>query len=47
MLRDLIDAMIGFEQLAALTAKPSKGMYRRLSPAGDPSTDYLSWQSFM
>lgn len=47
MLRDLIDAMIGFEQLAALTAKPSKGMYRRLSPAGDPSMDYLSWQSFM
>ena len=41
ILRDLIDATIGFEQLAALTGKPSKTLHRMLSPAGNPSVDTL------
>ena len=42
MLRDLINATIGFEQLAALTAKPSKSLHRMLSPSGNPSMDNLA-----
>jgi DNA-binding phage protein len=42
ILRDLINATIGFEQLATLTAKPSKSLHRRLSPAGNPSMDNLA-----
>ena len=34
--------MIGFEQLAALTAKPSKSLHRMLSAAGNPSMDNLA-----
>ena len=41
ILRDLINATIGFEQLATLTAKPSKSLHRMLSPAGNPSMDNL------
>ena len=37
ILRDLINATIGFERLSALTAKPSKSLHRMLSPAGNPS----------
>lgn len=32
ILRDLVNANIGFEQLATLTAKPSKSLHRMLSP---------------
>jgi DNA-binding phage protein len=39
MLRDLVNATIGFEQLATLTDKPSKSLHRMLSPAGNPSMD--------
>ena len=39
ILRDLINATIGFEQLATLTAKPSKSLHRMLSSAGNPSMD--------
>ena len=42
MLRDLINATIGFEQLSALTAKPSKSLHRMLSRAGNPSMDNLA-----
>ena len=42
ILRDLVNATIGFEQLAALTDKPSKSLHRMLSPAGNPSMDNLA-----
>ena len=42
ILRDLINATIGFEQLARLTAKPSKSLHRMLSPNGNPSMDNLA-----
>jgi DNA-binding phage protein len=42
ILRDLINATMGFEQLAALTAKPSKSLHRMLSAAGNPSMDNLA-----
>jgi DNA-binding phage protein len=42
ILRDLVNATIGFEQLATMTAKPSKSLHRMLSPAGNPSMDNLA-----
>lgn len=42
ILRDLVNATIGFEQLAALTAKPRKSLHRMLSPTGNPSMDNLA-----
>jgi DNA-binding phage protein len=42
ILRDLVNATIGFEQLAAMTDKPSKSLHRMLSPAGNPSMDNLA-----
>ena len=42
ILRDLVNATIGFEQLATLTAKPSKSLLRMLSPTGNPSMDNLA-----
>ena len=42
MLRDLVNATIGFEQLAAFTDRPSKSLHRMLSPAGNPSMDNLA-----
>lgn len=42
ILRDLINATIGFEQLAAITTKPSKSLHRMLSHAGNPSMDNLA-----
>jgi DNA-binding phage protein len=42
ILRDLVNATIGFEHLATLTAKPSKSLHRMLSPAGNPSMDNLA-----
>ena len=41
-LRDLVKATIGFEQLATLTAKPSKSLHRMLSSTGNPSMDNLA-----
>lgn len=40
--RDLVNATIGFEQLAALTAKPGKDLHRMLSPTGNPGMDNLA-----
>jgi DNA-binding phage protein len=42
ILRDLVHATLGFEQLAKLTAMPSKSLHRMLSPKGIPSMDNLS-----
>jgi DNA-binding phage protein len=39
ILRDLVNATIGFERLAAETRKPSKSLHRMLAPRGNPSTD--------
>ena len=41
-LRNLVDATIGFEELATLVDKPSKGFHRMLSPAGNPSMDNVA-----
>ena len=42
ILRDLVNATLGFEQLAALTSKPSKSLHRMLSRSGNPSMDNLA-----
>ena len=42
ILRDLVNATLGFEQLAALTDKPSKSLHRMLSPKGNPSMDNIA-----
>jgi DNA-binding phage protein len=42
ILRDLVNATIGFEQLATMIDKPSKSLHRMLSPAGNPSMDNLA-----
>jgi DNA-binding phage protein len=42
ILRDLVNATVGFEGLAEATAKPSKSLHRMLSPRGNPSMDNLA-----
>ncbi len=42
ILRDLVNATVGFEQLAVLTDKPSKSLHRMLSSTGNPSMDNLA-----
>jgi DNA-binding phage protein len=42
ILRDLVNATLGFEQLADLTDTPSKSLHRMLSPKGNPSMDNLA-----
>ena len=42
MLRDLVNATVGFEQLAGLTEKPAKSLHRMLSLNGNPSMDNLA-----
>ena len=42
ILRDLVNATVGFEQLAKLTDTPSKSLHRMLSPKGNPSMDNLA-----
>jgi DNA-binding phage protein len=42
ILRDLVNATVGFEGLAAETAKPSKSLHRMLSASGNPSMDNLA-----
>lgn len=41
ILRDLVNATIGFEKLATETQKPSKSLHRMLSARGNPSMDSL------
>lgn len=42
LLRDLVNATIGFEQLAKETSKPSKSLHRMLSANGNPTMDNLA-----
>jgi DNA-binding phage protein len=42
VLRDLVNATIGFEGLAAVTGKPSKSLHRMLSAKGNPTMDNLT-----
>jgi len=42
VLRDLVNATIGFEALAAKTQKPAKSLHRMLSAHGNPGMDSLS-----
>lgn len=39
ILRDLVNATIGFEELAGVLKKPSKSLHRMLAPRGNPSTE--------
>ncbi len=39
ILRDLVNATIGFEGLAAEVHKPSKSLHRMLAPRGNPSSE--------
>lgn len=39
MLRDLVNATVGFEDLAAEINKPSKSLHRMLAPRGNPNTE--------
>lgn len=42
ILRDLVNATVGFEALAQEVAKPSKSLHRMLSEQGNPSMDNLA-----
>ena len=42
ILRDLVNATVGFEELAKQTSKPSKSLHRMLSASGNPSMDNLA-----
>ncbi len=42
ILRNLVNATIGFEALAAKTARPTKSLHRMLSKRGNPSMDNLA-----
>src|SRR5277367_2391263 len=42
VLRDLVNATVGFETLAQKTGKPAKSLHRMLSTNGNPSMDNLA-----
>lgn len=42
ILRDLVNASVGFEDLAVETNRPSKSLHRMLSEKGNPSMDNLA-----
>jgi DNA-binding phage protein len=42
ILRDLVNATVGFEKLSLKTDKPSKSLHRMLSQKGNPSMDNLA-----
>ena len=42
ILRDLVNATIGFERLAVKTDMPSKSLHRMLSARGNPGMDNLA-----
>ena len=42
ILRDLVNATVGFETLAKKVRKSSKSLHRMLSPSGNPTMDNLS-----
>ncbi len=39
LLRDLVNATVGFEELASVLKKPSKSLHRMLAPHGNPSSE--------
>lgn len=41
MLRDYLNATIGFDRLAAELDKPSKSLQRRLGPRGNPTAENI------
>jgi DNA-binding phage protein len=42
VLRDVVNATIGFEGLAIATSKSSKSLHRMLSAKGNPTMDHLT-----
>jgi DNA-binding phage protein len=42
ILRDLVNATVGFEALASKTGTPSKSLHRMLSASGNPTMDNLA-----
>ena len=42
LLRDLVNATLGFQALAVATRKPAKSLHRMLSRSGNPSMDNLA-----
>jgi DNA-binding phage protein len=42
LLRDLVNATVGFEALAKKVRKPSKSLHRMLSKSGNPTMENLS-----
>ncbi|MBL4818047.1 MAG: transcriptional regulator [Deltaproteobacteria bacterium] len=42
ILRDLVNATIGFDNLAKSVEKPSKSVHRMLSPSGNPTMSNLA-----
>jgi DNA-binding phage protein len=42
ILQDLVNATLGFEELARETEKPSKSLHRMLSAHGNPNMDNLA-----
>lgn len=42
LLRDLVNATIGFEQLARQVEKSPKSVHRMLSPSGNPTMTHLA-----
>lgn len=42
LLRDLVNATVGFEKLAKLTDKNSKTLHKMLSASGNPNMDNLA-----
>lgn len=42
VLRDLVNATVGFEALASETARPAKSLHRMLSKNGNPTMDNLA-----
>ncbi len=39
LLRDLVNATLGFEALARVTGRPAKSLHRMLSAAGNPTSE--------
>lgn len=42
LLRDVVNATVGFEQIAMATNRPSKSIHRMLSARGNPTMESLS-----
>ncbi len=42
LLRDVVNATVGFEQIAVATNRPSKSVHRMLSARGNPTMESLA-----